>query len=410
MKSGKSVPRRPQTAAPPAAALSAPAAAAEPAQTPAPAPAPAAPPVAPSRRARQALYFVNAPVDFALAGGVSITTFLLLRMFHSGQRGEAIYTTAAALSWVVNWPHFSATSYRLYHDRAHVRQYPVTALLIPWLVLAAVVGSVFSPTLVAPYFIKLYLTWSPYHFSGQTLGVTLIYARRAGFSVGRWERLALSTFIFGSFATQNARFEVNPAGAEYYGITYPGLGLPEWTVTVLSTAMYVGGAVFLLLAARWCLRERRWLPPVVLLPAATQFVWFIPGNSWASFQEFVPFFHSLQYLLIAWSVQLKEKLDKDHLTPGVNYVVWESARWGILNIVGGAILFFMLPRLMAETGVDLTFATGVVLTGVQIHHFFVDGVIWKLRRTTPASPLMVNLADMLSPAPAPTPALQGRPA
>jgi hypothetical protein len=367
--------------------------------------------VAPSRRGRQALYFVNAPVDFALAGGVSIATFLLLRMFHSGQRGEAIYTTAAALSWVVNWPHFSATSYRLYHDRAHVRQYPVTALLIPWLVLAAVIGSVLSPTLVAPYFIKLYLTWSPYHFSGQTLGVTLIYARRAGFPIGPRERLALSTFIFGSFATQNARFEVNPAGAQYYGITYPGLGLPEWTVTALSTAMYAGGAVFLILAARWCLKERRWLPPVVLLPAATQYVWFIPGNSWASFQEFVPFFHSLQYLLIAWSVQLKEKLDKDHLTPGVNYVVWESARWGALNVVGGAILFFMLPRLVAEAGVDLTFATGVVLTGVQIHHFFVDGVIWKLRRTTPASPLMVNLADMLGPAPATArPVLQGRPA
>jgi hypothetical protein len=357
--------------------------------------------VTPSRRGPQPLYFVNAPVDFALAGGASIAAFLLLRMFHTGERNELVYTAAAGLSWVVNWPHFSATSYRLYHDRAHVWQYPVTALVIPWLVLAAVIGSVLSPLLIAPYFIKLYLTWSPYHFSGQTLGVTLIYARRAGFAVGKWERLALSTFIFGSFATQTARFEVNPAGATYYGISYPGLGLPAWTVTALSTAMYVGGAVFLVLALRWCLRERRWLAPVVLLPAATQYVWFIPGNGWASFQEFVPFFHSLQYLLIAWSVQLKEKMDKDHIAPGVNYVARESIRWGVLNVIGGAILFFMLPRLLSETGVELLFATGVVLAGVQLHHFFVDGVIWKLRRTTPTSPLMVNLADMLGPKPAP---------
>jgi hypothetical protein len=395
MKSGRTVPRRPQPQA--GAALPAP----MPTVSPPVASSAATAPVAPSRRGRQALYFVNAPVDFALAGGASVVTFLLLRMFHSGERNAMIYSAAAGLSWVVNWPHFSATSYRLYHDRAHVWQYPVTALVIPWLVLAAVIGSVLSPALIAPYFIKLYLTWSPYHFSGQTLGVTLIYARRAGFAVGRWERLALSTFIFGSFATQTARFDVNPAGASYYGIAYPGLGLPEWTVTVLSTAMYVGGAAFLLLAALWCLRERRWLPPVVLLPAVTQFVWFIPGNGWASFQEFVPFFHSLQYLLIAWSVQLKEKLDKDHLTPGVSYVARESLRWGFLNILGGAILFFMLPRLLAEAGVALMFATGVVLAGVQLHHFFVDGVIWKLRRTTPSSPLMVNLADMLGPKPAP---------
>jgi hypothetical protein len=398
MKTGKTASRRPQQISPPAPDPR-PVVAATPAVNPTL--APAAPPVVPSRRGRQLLYFVNGPVDFALAGGASIVVFILLRMFHSGIRNEVIYTTAAALSWVVNWPHFSATSYRLYHDRTHVWQYPVTALVIPWVILAAVIGSVFSPGLVAPYFVKLYLTWSPYHFSGQTLGVTLIYARRAGFAIGRWERLALSTFIFGTFATQNARFEVNPAGASYYGIDYPGLGLPAWTVTALSAAMYAGGAVFLLLAALWCLRERRWLPPVVLLPALTQYIWFIPGNGWASFQEFVPFFHSVQYLLIAWSVQLKEKLDKDHLTPGVPYVVRESARWGVLNIVGGAILFFMLPRLLAETGVELLFATGVVLAGVQLHHFFVDGVIWKLRRTTPSSPLMVNLGDMLGPKPAP---------
>ena len=399
MKSGRTVSRRPQQDPAPAPA---PAPLAPPAAPSAPsAPAAALPPVAPSRRGPQRLYFVNAPVDFALAGGASIVAFLLLRTFHSGERNEWVYGAAAGLSWVVNWPHFSATSYRLYHDRAHVWQYPVTALVIPWLVLAAVIGSVFSPLLIAPYFIKLYLTWSPYHFSGQTLGVTLIYARRAGFAVGKWERLALSTFIFGSFATQTARFEVNPAGASYYGITYPGLGLPAWTVTALSTTMYVGGAAFLLFALRWCLRERRWLSPVILLPAVTQYVWFIPGNGWASFQEFVPFFHSLQYLLIAWSVQLKEKMDKDHIAPGASYVARESIRWGVLNIVGGAILFFMLPRLLSETGVELLFATGVVLAGVQLHHFFVDGVIWKLRRTTPTSPLMVNLADMLGPKPAP---------
>jgi hypothetical protein len=403
MKSGKMAPRRPeqQVVALPASPPATPAPAIPAATPPSTQPALSAPPVAPSRRGPQPLYFVNAPVDFALAGGASIIAFLLLRMFHSGERVVLVYTAAAALSWVVNWPHFSATSYRLYHDRSHIWQYPVTALVIPWLVVAAVIGSVFSPTVIAPYFVKLYLTWSPYHFSGQTLGVTLIYARRAGFSVGKIERLALSTFIFGSFATQNARFEVNPEGASYYGIAYPGLGLPAWTVSALSTAMYFGGAVFLVLAARWCLRERRWLPPVVLLPALTQYVWFIPGNGWASFQEFVPFFHSVQYLLIAWSVQLKEKLDKDHLAPGVPYVLRESARWGVLNIVGGAILFFMLPHLLSEAGVELLFASGVVLAGVQVHHFFVDGVIWKLRRTTPSSPLMVNLADMLGPKPVP---------
>ena len=344
MKSGKTSQRRHyQTAAPPAPPPPAPPTATMPARfTASTQIAGAAPPVSPSRRGPQPLYFVNAPVDFALAGGTSIIAFLLLRMFHSGERVAVVYTTAAALSWVVNWPHFSATSYRLYHDRAYLaipRDRPRHSLahrggrdrfrLLTHGRRALLHQNV--PRLVS---VSLQRT---------NAGRVSDLCAAGGLLRRQVGAAALSTFIFGTFATQNARFEVNPEGASYYGIAYPGLGLPAWTVTVLSTAMYAGGAAFLVMAIRWCLRERRWLPPIVLLPALTQFVWFIPGNEWASFQEFVPFFHSLQYLLIAWSVQLKEKLDKDHLAPGVSYVLRESTRWGLLNILGGTILFFMLP-------------------------------------------------------------------
>jgi hypothetical protein len=49
-------------------------------------------------------------------------------------------------------------------------------------------------------------------------------------------------------------------------------------------------------------------------------------------------------------------------------------------------------------GYPLTFATGVLICGVQIHHFFVDGVIWKLKNKNVAAPLMVNIADLVAPA------------
>ena len=50
---------------------------------------------------------------------------------------------------------------------------------------------------------------------------------------------------------------------------------------------------------------------MTLLPAATQFVWFGLGQRLPSFAEFIPAFHSVQYLLVAWSVQLKERLDEE---------------------------------------------------------------------------------------------------
>src|SRR6185369_1764937 len=106
-------------------------------------------------------------------------------------------------------------------------------------------------------------------------------------------------------------------------------------------------------------------------------------------------FHSLQYLLIAWSMQLKEKADRTQVVPDGAYVKKESIRWYILNVIGGAGLFSFLPWFATQVGVQVSLASGVVVAAVQIHHFFVDGVIWKLRTPSVVSPLLVNIPDMI---------------
>jgi hypothetical protein len=372
-------------------------------------------------------YFVNPWIDFLLVGGGSILIYVALavlpylplppappdgswltqpftwlRDLHTGERSGTVTALALTLTWVCNWPHFSASTYRLYHAGANVRQYPMTALVVPWVVLAGVVASFASPTAVAPYFVKLFRIWSPYHFSGQTLGVTLIYARRQGFKVGPWERLALSGFIFGTFLAGTARAESGTQPSKFWGIPDLPLGLPEWAAQLALVWMWLAGFAFLALAARWCFRSGRPFPPIVLLPAVTQYVWFVQGSTLLSFAEFVPFFHSLQYLLVAWSVQLREKMDHEGIQPSSRYVLGESLRWGALNLAGGAALFYFIPwGISAWGGYPFEFATGVFITGVQIHHFFVDGVIWKLKNKNVASPLMGNVEDLLHAPPLP---------
>jgi hypothetical protein len=159
--------------------------------------------------------------------------------------------------------------------------------------------------------------------------------------------------------------------------------------------MYAFGGLLLLLAARWCVRNRRLLPPIVLLPALSQFIWFVPGGRIACFNEFVPMFHSLQYLLIAWSMQLKERVDETGIAPTGRFVGWESFRWFVINVGGGAVLFYILPEMTARAGWSTQFTYPVILSAVQIHHFFVDGVIWKLRNPKVSSPLLVNIPDLL---------------
>jgi hypothetical protein len=356
---------------------------------------------------KRPLYFVNPVVDVALIGGVSIAAFVAL-WFVPGPHGshmprDAVWSIAAALMWVVNWPHFSATSYRLYHTRSNISQYPITALVIPVLLAVVVVGSFLSPRGVAPWLVKLFTIWSPYHFSAQTLGITMIYARRGGFMVTPRIRLALSGFIFGTFLVQNAVTEAGQALGTFYTVSYPTLGIPGWVPDLLRYWMWGCGAVFLYFVVSGSRKRGEVIPPIILLPAVTQFVWFTLGWRVPAFNEFVPFFHAVQYLLIAWVMQIGETLAARAPTDRRRFVLAESLRWAAFNLVGGVLLFWALPRLGERFGFTLPFATAVILSAVQIHHFFVDGVIWKLRNPKVASPLMSSVDHLIAgPSPRPT--------
>src|SRR5262249_40302889 len=215
--------------------------------------------------------------------------------------------------------------------------------------------------------------------TGGAGGLRPLRARRCGFKVAPWQRFTLSAFIFSTFLAGTVRAETSTAETTFWGITDRGMGLPGWLETAATAWLWLTAAAFIVVVLHWSWQNRRPLPLIVLLPAVTQYVWFVEGAKVPAFAEFVPFFHSLQYLLIAWSVQLKEKMDQQQIRPSPRYVLGESLRWGGINFLGGALLFFGLPHLLAQAGVGLAFATGVVICGVQIHHFFVDGVIWKLR-------------------------------
>ena len=109
----------------------------------------------------QPLYFINGAVDVLLIGGLSILT--LIAMYFGGftrdvtayvdGKGHWITNLTLLLMVVCNWPHFAASSYRLYHTPSNVRQYPMTALVVPWVVLSFALAAFWAPLVVAPLFV-----------------------------------------------------------------------------------------------------------------------------------------------------------------------------------------------------------------------------------------------------------------
>jgi hypothetical protein len=108
------------------------------------------------------------------------------------------------------------------------------------------------------------------------------------------------------------------------------------------------------------------VPLIVLLPALTQCVWFTTAPI-PEYYNLVFFFHSLQYLFVSWSLQLRLSLDGSALGPSRRFVWRESVRWIAFNIAGGYVLFWLLPRFGARFSRTQAFSTAVVLVAIQTH-------------------------------------------
>lgn len=344
-------------------------------------------------RTREHLYFVGPFLDAFFMGGLSIVVFAYYEFFYRGYSSLQVSDTAMALAaffnWVVNYPHFAATSYRFYQSPDHRREFPLTAVLVPVLILLGTIACFVWPREFAPAWTKIYVLWSVYHYSGQNLGLSLIYARRAGIDVGRWWRLALAGFLYACFVAQYAEVEAKGGTIWVFAIEFPLVQIPQWFAVAARWLANGLGVLVLGFAARWMWRAGRGIPLIVAVPVAAQYVWTSLGAATFSFQMLVPFFHGLQYLFVAWAMEMHRRSGEAAF--GWRAVGERTLAWAGLCLSGGGLLFYGLPWIVSRFGYELSFPLGVFFVSVQIHHFFVDGVIWKLRAETERSPLFKNV-------------------
>ncbi len=82
----------------------------------------------PGRRPRgHPLYLINARLDTALIGGLSIAAWLVISLFDYDGETKPILGSRPIVSVLVNRPNFSATVCRLYQSPEYTGKFPVTA-------------------------------------------------------------------------------------------------------------------------------------------------------------------------------------------------------------------------------------------------------------------------------------------
>jgi Tfp pilus assembly protein PilF len=327
-------------------------------------------------------FFEPGPLDLsAMVGCGGWSAPLLLLAFYATNSHSRVWAVAFYfLALLCNYPHFMATVYRAYHTHTEFAKYRIFTVHIALLLaLAGLIAHVWYPLL--PWIFTLYICWSPWHYTGQNFGLLMMFAQRSGLAPSSHERHAIHLAFIASFLLLMLSFHTGTSG----DALILSLSLPV-KFTLPARAVL---ALFFVAASGWALisMARRSSVRAILAPltlAVTQFLWFLLPALIELFSEhevpqtryssgILAVLHSTQYLWITSYYQARE-------ARGAGDANWKFSRYLLTLVAGGIALFIPGPWIASRlfhADFAASFLTFTAL--VNIHHFILDGALWKLR-------------------------------
>jgi hypothetical protein len=312
--------------------------------------------------------------DFLLLGpGATVLVSGLYVLLMVMGREASAASLATTLSLVVLGPHYAATYRRAYASAEILRAHPLVTVVAPVGLVAAAALAVHSPRGFGPFYFLAYVAWSGYHYSGQSLGVAMLYPLRqhARLDVREKRLLALPLYVswlVSLVGLMRAGAAARNPAYEIVRDTFAPVSLPIWAVAMLLVPL-LGSFAGPVLVARGRRRRGLPLPRACYGVIAAQVLWFGCGLFFPFFSVvLVPVFHSLQYLaLTGW-----------HHTRGArglgSFTAYVLVVLAVGLVINPGLLIVFVPK-----GASTQTVAAAVISAVNLHHFLMDGRIWRLR-------------------------------
>lgn len=315
-------------------------------------------------------------VDLLCVGGLSL---LVLVPLLASDRTDLAFITLGAVFWpltLLNYMHFMASYRIVYRSREMILTHKWAAIGVPLVLLGVMTVGVVEATrhgeslalVVMTIVGSGYLAW---HYTGQVWGMMASHAHLAGAGFAAAERLLVRTGLRILLAWHVVWFLrmtlANPAPIVpvYQALSWAGL---------LAFALGAAG-----LARLW---QRTGRPPAarVVVPWVAIFAWYAAMGRWGIPALFlVQAFHALQYIEFPLRVELNRATARSAWPVMTHMLVYGA---GLILVSLGIVLLIPGPAMgMMEDMFQVPPEAIVVLLLIQfinIHHYFTDGVIWKI--------------------------------
>jgi hypothetical protein len=346
---------------------------------------------------------VRPVVEFLLVGGATpllfVASWVLQRTIGLSSADLAVGFLFFYGAHVINDPHFSVT-YLLFYEDARARmlgrdlpplqraRYVIAGLLVPaglvaWAGTALASRSAYSLGLLIQTMFLL-VGW---HYVKQGFGVMTVLSARRGVRFSARERLAILAHCYAGWAYAWASpydpgKEVEEKGVVYTTIAHPH-GLERLTFLVLLAS---AAWLLVVLVQKWR-REGR-LPILTPLTALLSSVWI-----WSIYSSVdplvvyaIPALHSAQYLYFVWLMKGNEAREREgppwfERSASTRLVLLAAGAlglgWVLFHGAPSALDDFLVPRRSRFTDLGATPYFAALFAVVNIHHYFMDWVLWR---------------------------------
>ena len=326
-------------------------------------------------------YILGSTLDLWLTGLASIVIIAAILAINPAVLRDASFKDVLLFATILNGAHFLASYRMLYQSRANAMRYPFASVWLPFGLLsycmAAMLLNSSVPWLISAAVIvaSLYLAL---HYTGQTWGMmaSLAFIDTVRFS-DRQKRLfrqSLNFLLLWQVVWGLSVLEPKP---KWLADLLSDLAfLPPILMALAACTGLLGTA---LLARTTPLRRLRLLVPYIAL-----YFWYALLSISFLALPLIQFFHALQYLVFPVRVEINRADSGKHAGRQVTEYLFAM-------LLLGAVIFLLIPAYCENSAPELLGGVNLLIAAINIHHFYIDGCMWKISQPLVRDELFAHL-------------------
>jgi len=349
-------------------------------------------------------YLFHPIADFLCLGGGSLIVFILIAIFIPLESNiPAVSVITLTFANFINHPHF-AHSYQIFYEdywgkisqsnpsKSLRIRYLIAGLIVPTALAAFFSTSILiNDVQTLSYGANIMFFFVGWHYVKQGYGMLIVDSvLKRKFFIDSEKKILLhnayACWIFFWLLTNWTIVEQN-----IWGLKSSAFSIP-------ITALYAGGLVAtvttgltLFMITNKCIVERSSVPFNGLIAYFTSVYIWMALRLDPFYLFLIPVFHSLQYLIVVWRYQYNKTHSSSVDIPSMETDKVDSSSIGLWNFVRfiavgiglGYLGFWAAPELFDatipynQTVFGGTMFMFIFWIFINIHHYFIDNVIWR---------------------------------